>query len=239
MKVRNSMVDISKLDESTLENLKFEIGDRIGAYVPEDLLANSIIDAIIEDREEAFSDEKYTDEIFADTEYVYDCLSSEASDKTFSYEGDPSQADYDIRAKRIGKHEYEFILTVYVNLKGDHLHIVFNEDDIDIENPGKIKHLSVWELIESYSNVKAIEIVDAIDQINAFSENLSKYREELAALSDESQIYDYIESSIESEDLLRLLVAVWDKPHFANQSFSWVEDKWTEDFSGVIERYTN
>ena len=233
------MVDISKLDESTLENLKFEIGDRIGAYVPEDLLANSIIDAIIEDREEAFSDEKYTDEIFADTEYVYDCLSSEASDKTFSYEGDPSQADYDIRAKRIGKHEYEFILTVYVNLKGDHLHIVFNEDDIDIENPGKIKHLSVWELIESYSNVKAIEIVDAIDQINAFSENLSKYREELAALSDESQIYDYIESSIESEDLLRLLVAVWDKPHFANQSFSWVEDKWTEDFSGVIERYTN
>ena len=233
------MVDILKLDESTLENLKFEIGDRIGAYVPEDLLANSIIDAIIEDREEAFSDEKYTDEIFADTEYVYDCLSSEASDKTFSYEGDPSQADYDIRAKRIGKHEYEFILTVYVNLKGDHLHIVFNEDDIDIENPGKIKHLSVWELIESYSNVKAIEIVDAIDQINAFSENLSKYREELAALSDESQIYDYIESSIESEDLLRLLVAVWDKPHFANQSFSWVEDKWTEDFSGVIERYTN
>ena len=233
------MVDISKLDESTLENLKFEIGDRIGAYVPEDLLANSIIDAIIEDREEAFSDEKYTDEIFADTEYVYDCLSSEASDKTFSYCGDPSQADYDIRAKRIGKHEYELILTVYVNLKGDHLHIVFNEDDIDIENPGKIKHLAVWELIESYSNVKAIEIVDAIDQINAFSENLSKYREELAALSDESQIYDYIESSIESEDLLRLLVAVWDKPHFANQSFSWVEDKWTEDFSGVIERYTN
>lgn len=233
------MVDISRLDESTLENLKFEIGDRIGAYVPEDLLANSIIDAIIEDREEAFSDEKYTDEIFADTEYVYDCLSSEASGKTFSYEGDPSQADYDIRAKRIGKHEYEFILTVYVNLKGDHLHIVFNEDDIDIENPGKIRHLSVWELIESYSNVKAIEIVDAIDQINAFSENLSKYREDLAALSDESQIYEYIESSIESEDLLRLLVAVWDKPHFANQSFSWVEDKWTEDFSGVIEEYAN
>lgn len=233
------MVDISRLDESTLENLKFEIGDRIGAYVPEDLLANSIIDAIIEDREEAFSDEKYTDEIFADTEYVYDCLSSEASDKTFSYEGDPSQADYDIRAKRIGKHEYEFILTVYVNLKGDHLHIVFNEDDIDIENPGKIRHLSVWELIESYSNVKAIEIVDAIDQINAFSENLSKYREELASLSDESQIYEYIESSIESEDLLRLLVAVWDKPHFVNQSFSWVEDKWTEDFSDVIEKYAN
>ena len=201
------MLDISKLDESTLEDLKFEIGDRIGAYVPEDLSVNTIIDAIIEDREEAFSDEKI-DELFDDTEYVYDILSSEASGKTFSYCGDPSQADYDIRAKRIGKHEYELILTVYVNLKGDHLHIVFNEDDIDIENPGKIKHLAVWELIESYSNVKAIEIVDAIDQINAFSENLSKYRENLVAMSDESEIYEYIESSIESEDLLRLLVAV-------------------------------
>lgn len=232
------MVDISKLDESTLENLKFEIGDRIGSYVPEELSVNPIADAILEDREEGFSNEKI-DELFDDTEYVYDILSSEASGKTFSYEGDPSQADYDIRAKRVGKHEYELILTVYVNLKGDHLHIVFNGDDIDIENPGKIRHLSVWEIIETASNVKAIEIVDAIDQINAFSENLSKYREDLASLSDESQIYEYIESNVESEDLLRLMVKVWDKPHFANQSFSWVEDKWTEDFSDVLEKYEN